>query len=215
MITESQVVAREGYWHLLVSLLLTVALYFWNPVAAGFGLAGFCFCVYFFRNPTRVLPVGENLVISPADGKIIFIGKATEKHFLKKEMQKISIFMSPLDVHVNRSPFTGVIANRKYQKGCFAAAFSEKSSSENEQMALHLKTDDGQDIVFVQVAGWLARRIVCYPQINQRLKHGEIFGMIKFGSRMDIYFPESFPVAVTMNQRVKAGQSILANIDGR
>lgn len=210
MITESQIVAGEGYGHLLVSLLLTGVLYFWSPVAAGFGLAGFCFCVYFFRNPTRVAPMGEHLMISPADGKIIFIGKATERHFLNKDMQKISIFMSPLDVHVNRSPFTGVVVNKKYQKGRFAAAFSEKSSSENEQMALHLRADDGQDIVFVQVAGWLARRIVCYPRENQRLKRGEIFGMIKFGSRMDIYFPESFPVAVTMNQRVKAGHSVLA-----
>jgi phosphatidylserine decarboxylase len=130
-------------------------------------------------------------------------------------MQKISIFMSPLDVHVNRSPAAGVVKNKVYQKGSFRAAFAGKSSQDNEQAAIHLQTDQGFDIVFVQIAGWLARRIVCYPEVNARLQCGAIFGMIKFGSRMDIYLPENCLIEVVLHQTVKAGQSILARTTQR
>jgi phosphatidylserine decarboxylase len=191
--------------------LVAVAAGLWHPMAGALGLASTIFCVAFFRNPKRVAPTGPGLLIVPADGRVIFVGRAMEPDFLKRDMQKVTIFMSPFNVHVNRSPAAGLVKDKKYHAGKFLAAFDPKASELNERCALHLKTDDDDDVVFVQIAGWFARRIVCYPYLGEYLGRGKIFGLIKFGSRMDVYFPESFCPAVSLNQKVKAGETVLAS----
>lgn len=210
MTNDSHILAREGYNVIALFCLVTVAAGLWHPFAGGLAFVMTIFCASFFRNPKRVAPTEPGLLIVPADGRVIFVGRATEPDFLKRDMQKVTIFMSPFNVHVNRSPAVGFIKDKKYHAGRFLAAFDPKASELNERCALHLKTDDDDDVVFVQIAGWFARRIVCYPYLGEYLVRGKIFGLIKFGSRMDVYFPESFCPAVVLNQKVKAGATILA-----
>lgn len=153
--------------------------------------------------------MGDNLVVSPADGKIIFVGEVDEGRLLKRRLKKVSVFMSPLNVHVNRAPVTGVIKKVEYTQGKFFGAFSDKASLDNEQNALVIESSIGDEILFVQIAGFLARRIVNYVQASDRLNVGEIFGLIRFGSRMDIYFPQDYQFRVKMKDCVKAGETIL------
>lgn len=176
----------------------------------------FLFVVYFFRNPKRVVPQGENILVSTADGLVIFAGEAYENHFLgggglKDKVNKVSIFMSPLDVHVNRIPLTGFVKKIQYTRGKFFGAFKDKASLDNEQNAVVMENETGEEILFVQIAGFLARRIVCYLQPGTRWFTGDIFGLIRFGSRMDIYFPKRYRLMVKKGDRVKAGESIIAS----
>lgn len=201
--------AKEGWIIIAISLLLSIGGYIlhWS---AGLAFTLFAlFSLYFFRNPKRVSPKTENGIISPADGKIIFIGEDNERYFSNEPRKKISIFMSPFNVHVNRAPVSGTITNTHYQKGKFLAAFDKRASLENEQSSLEITTPQGKKLVFVQIAGWLARRIVSYPKPNDVLKTGEIFGVIRFGSRMDVYFPHNVELKIQMNQHVKAGETLL------
>lgn len=211
MTNESHILAREGYTIIALFCLITLAASIWHPAAGTLGLVSTVFCVSFFRNPKRTTPAGPGLLIVPADGRVIAVGRATEPDFLKRDMQRVTIFMSPFNVHVNRSPAAGLVKDKKYHAGKFLAAFDPKASELNERCAIHLKTDDDDDVVFVQIAGWFARRIVCYPHLGEHLVRGKIFGVIKFGSRMDIYFPDSFRHNLTLNQKVKAGETILAS----
>jgi len=211
MTKDTDIIAKEGYVIILIAALIAVGLFFLHPLAGIAGVLLCLFCVYFFRNPRRVCSQEPGKLISPADGKVIFIGEAEESHFLNKKMYRVTIFMSPISVHVNRSPASGEVLNTKYQPGKFLAAFKEEASKWNEQSAVHLKTDEGDDIVFVQIAGWLARRIINYAKLKEHLLRGSIFGVIRFGSRMDVYFPETYSPCIHVNQMIKAGETVIAS----
>ncbi|MBF0106104.1 MAG: phosphatidylserine decarboxylase family protein [Deltaproteobacteria bacterium] len=210
MTQEKNFIAKEGYIFLLITGIVAVVLFVWHVFAGVVGAVCFLFCVYFFRNPPRLKPYALDQLTAPADGRVIFIGRVIENHFFNKPMQKISIFMSPFNVHVNRAPMTGEVMGKRYCRGVFLAAFDERAGDQNERSAVLLKTDDGDDIVFVQIAGWFARRIVSYPERGDRLLQGQIFGLIRFGSRMDIYFPDTFEPAVVLKQKVSAGRTVIA-----
>jgi phosphatidylserine decarboxylase len=168
---------------------------------------------HFFRDPQRVTSGGEQDVMSPADGKVIAIEKVDSTRFVQRPCMKISIFMSVFDVHVNRIPQTGVVLGNHYQKGRFLSANLAKASRENEQNWLWIQTDSGHDIVMTQVAGLIARRIVCWPTLGERVICGERFGMIRFGSRMDIYVPEKSEVLVSKGDHVYGGETILCRLN--
>jgi phosphatidylserine decarboxylase len=159
----------------------------------------------FFRNPHRRIPVGDGLILSPADGRIIGIKKGSEN-------TTVSIFMSIFNVHVNRAPATGAIESIHYQQGRFLPANSGEASRQNEQNALQLRSVEGLRLVFVQVAGIIARRIVCYVDKGDQVQRGEIFGAILFGSRVDVHLPHGVKVKVHKGERVKGGESVLGVI---
>lgn len=202
--------AKEGWMLIGVSLGLALIGIFIHAIVALIFIGFAVFTLYFFRNPKRVTPSDADAVICPADGTVIAIVEDTERYFSKQQQKRVTIFMSPFNVHVNRSPVTGTISNSHYQSGKFLAAFSEKASLENEQAALEIITPSNKRLVFVQIAGWLARRIISYPKKGDNLIAGEIFGVIRFGSRMDIYLPMDAKIEVALKQKVLAGETILA-----
>lgn len=202
--------AKEGWVLIGISLGLAVISIFIHAILAFIFIGFAAFTLYFFRNPKRVTPQDADAVICPADGTVIAIVEDTERYFSKQKQKRVTVFMSPFNVHVNRSPVTGRISNSHYQSGKFLAAFSEKASLENEQSALEIVTPSNKRLVFVQIAGWLARRIISYPQKGDALNVGEIFGVIRFGSRMDIYLPLDAKIEVVLKQKVLAGETILA-----
>ena len=166
------------------------------------------FTVFFFRNPERSTPNDENSVIAPADGEVIFLGKVIEPH-TSVEMEKISIFMSVFNVHVNRAPITGKVLDGFYTKGKFYDVRDERASFENEQQGLVLETTSGARLVVMQVAGLIARRIVCYAKVGDQLTRGRRYGLIRFGSRLDIYLPLGSRIGATMGQKTVAGETVL------
>ena len=209
MRNEKAPIAVEGYPFIAVAAVLTLVFFLlcWK-IPAGIAAVVTLFILFFFRNPQRRIPQDENSVVAPADGVVIFLGKATEPH-LNIEMMKISIFMSVFNVHVNRSPLTGRICDRFYIKGKFLDVRDARSTFENEQSGLVLETVKGVRIVVVQVAGLIARRIVCYPGIGDAVSRGQVYGLIRFGSRLDVYLPEETEVRVAMGDKTVAGETIL------
>jgi phosphatidylserine decarboxylase len=202
-------VAVEGLPFIAFAASITIILAAFSliPLAlAGFFLT--VFIVYFFRNPERTVPDDPDAVVAPADGKIVFVGNAHESH-LDAEMLKISIFMSVFDVHVNRAPFSGRILDTFYKRGKFLDARDDKATFENEQSGIILELEKGLKIVFVQVAGLIARRIVSYPTKGDSLARGERYGLIRFGSRVDVYLPKDVNVNVTLGDKTIAGETIL------
>jgi phosphatidylserine decarboxylase len=169
------------------------------------------FMAFFFRDPERMIPEGEGIFISPADGKIILIQNVYEKDYLKSDSKEISIFMSPFDVHVNRAPCDGHVSVVKYSPGKFMAAFKDDSSIKNENIVMVLDREEGRVIVR-QVAGFLARRAVCKVKVGDMLKRGERYGIIKFGSRLDVYMPKDTRIKVTLGEKVKAGETVIGEI---
>ena len=165
--------------------------------------------VNFFRDPDRTAPTGGNLVIAPADGKIIAVRQVEEKEFLCSGATLISIFMSPLNVHVNRNPITGTVRYLRYVKGEYFAAFEDKASEKNEQMVIGIEHPRGR-VLFKQIAGFIARRIVCTLKMGDTVKAGERFGMIKFGSRVDVFVPTGTSVRAKVGDVTVAGESVLA-----
>lgn len=182
---------------------------------AGFAfLAGFLtlltlFVIYFFRDPERSVPPNEKEILSPADGTVIEIKICPEERFLKGETIKVSIFMSLFDVHVNRIPLTGTIVQQAYSAGKFLRANLDKASFQNEQNALLLETPDQRRLLFIQIAGLIARRIVCRVGPGDRVMRGERFGLIRFGSRLDVYMPPETQVLVRLGQKVLGGKTTL------
>ncbi len=167
------------------------------------------FAVYFFRDPDRIPEMsGDEAVISPADGKVIFVGEIEEKEYLKSRGRMVSIFMSLTDVHVNRIPVNGTVGFLKYIKGEYLVAFEEKASDRNERMLIGIE-NKGQRVLFKQIAGFIARRIVCELSEGQSVTAGERFGMIKFGSRVDVFLPLNCQVKVVRNQKVTGGSTVL------
>ena len=169
------------------------------------------FCLWFFRDPERTAPADDGLVISPADGRIVAVVSEREDRFLNTQATRVSIFMSPLDVHVNRSPVTGTVRQVQHTEGKFRAAFSDKSSLDNERNAVVMESG-GRRFLMVQIAGALARRIVCHVGPGDRLERGQRFGMIMFGSRVDVFLPPGVQPTVSKGERVRAGLSVLGRV---
>ena len=202
--------AAPGYSFLAASLLLIFLgwLFGWSWLA-WLGLAGLIFFGYFFRDPERDIPVAPEVVVAPADGKVIGVDEVQEERYLKEPACRIAIFMNVFDVHVNRAPLAGTVVQAEHRDGCFKAAWREDACTLNEQLALVLEAA-GRRVLMVQIAGLLARRIVSYVKPGQRLEKGERLGMICFGSRVDLYLPPEAEILVKVGDRVKAGSSGVA-----
>lgn len=201
--------APEGYPFILGALLLTAVVFLVVPVLTLLFLLLTAFMLYFFRDPARHIPNGRDLFVSPADGRIIVIRDVHEPRCLHAETKQISIFMSPLNVHVNRAPCAGVVRKVVHNRGRFLAAYKDEASVNNENIEMVLETQYG-DILVRQVAGFVARRAVCRKREGESLERGERYGIIKFSSRLDVYLPKGVAVQVALNDRVKAGETVLA-----
>jgi phosphatidylserine decarboxylase len=203
-------IAKEGYPIIFAPAILSGIAFTMDWVASGCILLLITLSVAaFFRDPERTPPRGEGLIVSPADGKVVSIAEVKEQSSFPEAMTRISIFLSPLDVHINRTPVTGKIEEIKYQRGKFLAAYKREASARNEQNALRVVDGKGRRFGVVQIAGVLARRIVCRVKAGDALMRGERFGLIMFGSRTDAYLPEGCRIEVTEGQRVKGGETIL------
>lgn len=203
-------IAREGYPFLIAALVIsTVAFLFGGPVAGSVSAVIPLFVANFFRDPERTTPEGGDLVVSPADGKVLSIGEVEEGRYLNRRMKRICIFMSVTNVHVNRVPVSGRVKGVRYNPGKFLIGFAEKASLDNEQNAVIIDHPSGREVLFVQIAGFVARRIVCYLTGGEQVVTGERFGLIRFGSRVDVYLPLESEVLVHQGQRVRAGETVL------
>jgi len=206
-------VAREGVPFIFAAIFVTfVAAILGQGALAWLFAVVTLFIGHFFRDPQRI-PSGDHpAVLSPADGKVIAVERVETVRFVEKPCLKISIFMSVFDVHVNRIPCTGVIQGAHYQKGRFLAANLARASRKNEQNWLCIQADSGHHIVTTQVAGLIARRIVCWPTVGDQVARGERFGMIRFGSRMDVYVPENTEILVSKGDHVYGGETALCRL---
>jgi phosphatidylserine decarboxylase len=211
MKNQHQPVAVEGYP--FIGLFAFISLFFaaigWSCLATiSFGLT--LFTVYFFRNPERTPPEDNNAIVAPADGKIIFVGKVPEnRYFDGQDVTKVSIFMNVFNVHVNRVPIDCKVVDQFYNKGRFLNASLDKASMENEQSGMLLEVKSGLNVLCVQIAGLVARRIVSYPENGDELLRGQRYGLIRFGSRVDLYFPEGVEVSAALGEKTVAGESVL------
>ena len=211
---------REGLGIIVSCLILTILLFLISLITKSKILSGLTviflvitlFIVFFFRDPDREITQGEGIILSPADGRIVEIAPFSENGFLNSGGTKVSIFLSLWDVHINRNPISGVVKYSKYTSGSFNAAFKEKASSENEQNELGLENDRVK-LILKQIAGTIARRIVCRIKEGDQVKIGERFGMIKFGSRAELFLTEKVKISVKLNQKVKAGETIIGTYD--
>lgn len=203
-------VSRERLPFLAGSLLLTavVAMFKLHWLTGLFGILTI-FIFNFFRDPGRTVPAGAKLIVSPADGTIVGVSEVREDRFIKDRAVKISIFLNIFNVHVNRIPCSGRIRGMYYQPGTFLAASKELASTENEQNAVFLETTEGAKLVFVQVAGLVARRIVCWIKEGEVVERGARFGMIRFGSRTDLFLPIGTEIKVTPGDKVKGAETII------
>lgn len=183
----------------------------WTVVAFG-GAILTLFVAWFFRNPYRVVPQGTRLVVAPGDGKVIAIEEEFEPRFIKDRSIRVTIFLNVFDVHINRIPCEGVLEEVQYQPGLFLMASRPDATLRNEQNALMIRTVEGAKVLCVQVAGLIARRIVCWLLPGDRAVRGERFGLIRFGSRMDTFLPIETAVKVTVGERVKGGETILGEL---
>ena len=204
------IVAREGWPFLaiafLVSLLVTFFTAWWWSIPFW---AATVFILQFFRDPGREVPDDPRAVVSPADGRIVEVGRAQDP-YLKRDALKVSVFMNVFNVHSNRSPVDGAVRERWYFPGAFVNAALDKASLENERNALWLRTAGGADVTCVQVAGLIARRILCYVAPGAALRRGERYGFIRFGSRVDVYLPPDAEPAAALGDKVYAAESVLA-----
>jgi phosphatidylserine decarboxylase len=206
------VIAPEGIPFVLGAAAATATLYFLWPRSlplAVFGLLLTVFVAWFFRNPERFPPNEPGAVISPADGRVVFCGDCPPGRYNPGPGKTVSVFMSVFDVHVNRAPVSGKVVSVRYHPGKFLAANVDKASLENEQNRVVLETAEGHRISYVQIAGLIARRIVCDLSEGDMVQQGQRVGMIRFGSRVDILLPVSAVLRVRTGDRVRAGESIL------
>ncbi len=206
------ILAREGRVHILLAVIAAAAVqYFagWIWALPLWLIA--VFVIQFFRDPPRSIPGQPGAVICPADGRVITLGEVQDP-YLKRRAQRISIFMNVFDVHSNRSPVAGKIMERWYSAGKFVNAALDKASEDNERNALWIRTEQGQDIVVVQVAGLIARRILCYVQAGGEIARGERYGFIRFGSRVDVYLPLATQFNVSLGDRVKGAADVIAHL---
>lgn len=206
---------RAGYPFIAAFFVISLVIgWIWDPLFY-LGLALTLWCAYFFRDPERITPINDDFVISPADGVVSHITKLTpppELNMGDKQMLRISVFMNVFNCHVNRVPLRGKILRKVYRAGSFLSAELDKASLENERSSLVLDTPHG-DIAVVQIAGLVARRIICWAETGEEMGAGERFGLIRFGSRLDVFLPEGAVPRVAIGQTMIAGESILAVFD--
>jgi|SRR3990167_42176 len=217
-------VATEGFTYLGILAILA-----WAAAMFDFTIPSIVFAVlavitlFFFRDPEREVPDDPDSIVSPADGSVVMVEEIYERDFLGAPMTRISISLALYDCHINRMPVRGKVVGTKYSPGGFNIAhmpdwlFSDgmkRKSDDNERLSTLIETPEGEKIVVSQIAGFLARRIVSYADIDMKFKKGERYGMIKFGSRVDVYLPEGCIIEVSIGNRVKAGESIIAWLDG-
>lgn len=206
----------EGYYFIAIFAIISFILGNFIAPLGWIGFVATLWCAYFFRDPNRVTPIADNFIISPADGVIQKIEKAmppAELKLAEKERIRVSIFLNVFDVHVNRVPAKGKITLLHYNPGKFFNASLDKASIHNERQSVVMKTDKGQEIVFIQIAGLIARRILCELKEEQEVRAGERFGIIRFGSRVDIYLPEGVNPLVIEGQYVIGGETIIADFN--
>jgi phosphatidylserine decarboxylase len=204
---------REGWPFIAAAVLFNLVLFLGAPPLGWLFLAVTVWVVAFFRDPERVTPTAENLVICPADGRLLPIVNAPpppELHLPEGTYIRLSIFMNVFNVHVNRIPCNGTVTTLAYRPGKFFNASFDKASAENERMGIRLRTESGQEIGLVQIAGLVARRIVCNVREGQSVCRGVRFGIIRFGSRVDVYLPDGVRILATAGQSVRAGETVLA-----
>jgi phosphatidylserine decarboxylase len=214
---------KEGYTSLALCILfifvLNAAIQFYMPDATALkwiiyilSFALFVTIVQFFRNPHFDITIDEKTVLCPADGKVVVIEETTETEFLKDKRIQLSVFMSPINVHVNRNPISGVVKYFKYHPGKYLVAWHPKSSTENERTTVVTENANGTQVLFRQIAGALARRIVWYVKEGDKVQQGEQFGFIKFGSRVDVFLPLGSKINVEIGEVVKGGRTVLAEL---
>jgi len=203
------IIAREGWLFLAIGVVVSaVATWFIGWWSLPLWLATL-FVLQFFRDPARDVPDEPRAVVSPADGRIVMVGRAQDP-YLKREALKISVFMNVFNVHSNRAPVDGVVKERWYYPGAFVNAALDKASLENERNALWLRTAAGADVTCVQIAGLIARRILCYVDAGAELVRGQRFGFIRFGSRVDVYLPLDAEPKAAIGDKVYAAETVLA-----
>jgi phosphatidylserine decarboxylase len=214
---------KEGYTSIALTVLfvfVTNALInYYLPHVAWFvwlwylvSLLLFITVLQFFRNPVVNLTLGENQIICPADGKVVVIEEAQENEYFKDKRLQISVFMSPINVHVNRNPISGIVKFFKYHPGKYLVAWDPKSSTDNERTTVVVENSNGVPVLFRQIAGALARRIVWYVKEGDQVEQGKEFGFIKFGSRVDVFLPVGTQVNVNLGDKVKGGVTVLATL---
>jgi phosphatidylserine decarboxylase len=209
------IIAREGWPFLGIALVVAVAvsaMHWW--IAAALAWLAVLFVVQFFRDPARKVPEVPRAVLAPADGRIVKVEK-TRDPYLDRDALKISVFMNVFNVHSNRSPVDGTVVAAWYHRGRFLNAALDKASHENERNALHLRTADGQDVTCVQIAGLVARRVLCYAKAGDALARGQRYGFIRFGSRVDVYVTPAATPKVAVGDVVHATESVLALLPER
>lgn len=207
----------EGRKFVAIFAVITLVLFMvWGPLG-WIGVVLTIWCYYFFRDPKRTTPMGDGLVISPADGVISLLEKATpppELGLPDAPLTRISVFMNVFNCHVNRAPIEGMVSAVSYRPGKFLNASLDKASEDNERNSICLDTPDGHKIAVVQIAGLVARRIVCFVEKGSALRTGERFGLIRFGSRLDVYLPDGIEPRVSVGQTMVAGETVLARLTG-
>ena len=205
----------EGWRFVAIFGAITALLFFvWDPLGwIGLGLTVWCY--YFFRDPIRSVPLDEGLIVSPADGVISLIERAVPPEELgmgPEALLRVSVFMNVFNCHVNRMPVAGQIDAIAYRPGKFLNASLDKASSDNERNSLAIRMADGRKVAVVQIAGLVARRIVCFTRVGQTLRMGDRFGLIRFGSRLDVYLPEGVEPQVALGQTMVAGETVIADL---
>lgn len=211
---HDSIIVYEGLPFISVFGILTIvtALFLNQVWLSFFFLFATLFTTWFFRNPERNTPEDPGLVISPADGQVIRIDKDFQHEMLPQPCIKVSIFMNVFNVHVNRAPCSGTVTRIRYFPGCFFCANLDKASEQNERNALLFRTEDGKDILTIQIAGLIAKRIVCWVSEGSFVKKGERFGMIRFGSRLEVFMPKEARTMVAVGDKVRAGETPLGTL---
>jgi len=207
---------KEGYKFILIFALVTMIFALLSNTLGLIGFVATLWCIFFFRDPERVIPLDENVVISPADGVVTRVEFGVEAPedlgYGKKRFNKISVFLNVFNVHVNRTPIAGTVTKVSYKPGKFLSANAAEASSENERNSAVIRTSEGKEVIFVQVAGLVARRIVSDLKEGQEVKAGDRYGIIRFGSRADIYLPEDVAIKSLVGQTMIGGETIIAKL---
>ncbi len=209
---------KAGWPFIGLFAVAAAGLWYWHFAAGLVGCVLTLWCIYFFRDPDRITPSRDGLVISPADGVVQSVVRAVPPAELglgEAPRTRIAVFMNVFNVHVNRVPITGTITAKSYRPGKFFNASLDKASEHNERMSLKVTGADGTEIGFVQIAGLVARRILCYAKEGDNMRAGERFGLIRFGSRVDIYLPDGVEALVTVGQTAIAAETVLADINSK